>query len=268
MIKVIGIDPAPGKASHVVEDGLPREPMPAKQLASYLDQLRGQHERVLVCWDAPLSGPADPDTLEVTGSDHTQRPIEKFFSRQAGYKAPTGISVLPYGGCPHWTISQRLLGLPRTGPWMTSWDDLPFYLVEEDRMPARDGHYIAEVHPAVALWLWGIDSDKPPSDWRYKKDATVRAQMWKMLERRLIADGLLNAGHVFEPSDDDDLDAFVAWALGTFWAEGHNSVGLLGNRSTGSFLVPMNQDADLREHFAVFVSGLPDAPQYQRQSSN
>lgn len=262
MTKVVGIDPAPGKTSHVVEDGSLHEPMPAEQLASFLYRLRARHKRVLICWDAPLSGPADPDTLEVTGSDHTQRPIEKFFSRQAGYKAPTGISVLPYGGCPHWTISQRLLGLPRLGPWMAPWNELPFHLVDENDLPTEDGHYVAEVHPAVALWLWGVSADEPISDWRYKKDSTALTRLWKMLEHRLLSIGLLKESHGFEPSNDDELDAFVAWTLGTLWAEGHDCVELLGNRSTGSFLVPMNREDNLRERFADFVSGLPDASTY------
>jgi hypothetical protein len=149
---------------------------------------------------------------------------------------------------------------------MTSWDELPFYLLEKDRIPAGDGHFIAEVHPAVALWLWCIDADEPLSDWRYKKDSTVLNRLWKVLEQQLLSVGLLNMDHDFEPSSDDELDAFVAWALGALWARGYEGVTLLGNRSTGSFLVPVSRDSDLQERFLAFLSSLPDVAQYHMRA--
>jgi len=137
-MEVIGIDPAPSKKSTVVKDGLPAESEPAQGLFAFLRRQRNERESLLLCWDSPLTGPAVPSSDKVIGSDHTQRPIEKFFMREAGLKTPSGISVLQYGGCPHWTISQRLLGLPRTGQYMRDWEDLPFTLLTDNqRMCAR-----------------------------------------------------------------------------------------------------------------------------------
>lgn len=134
--------------------------------------------------------------------------------------------------------------------------------MDEDYAPTETGYYIAEIHPAVALWLWGADADEAISSWGYKKDPAVLTQLWEVLEHQLLSIGLLNTDHGFKPTNDDELDAFVAWALGALWTEGHKSVTLLGNRSTGSFLVLMNREINLRERFAEFVGKLPDVSMY------
>ncbi|WP_103027199.1 DUF429 domain-containing protein [Salinibacter altiplanensis] len=196
-----------------------------------------------------------PDSDRVIGSDYTQRPIEKFFMRRNGLKAPDGISVLSYGGCPHWTISQRLLGLPRTSKYMQDWGKLPFTLVTENRCLSESGHYVAEVHPAVALWLWcrPKKESRRTSGWDYKDDGEVRAELWDILTSRLSEVGLVDGSVPAVPGDDDEVDAFVSWALGSLWAEGHEEVVSVGNRRTGSFLLPSRGDLDLEEDFGDFV---------------
>lgn len=116
-MRVIAIDPAPGKESTVFE-GTEYLQLSAQELREYVDQLADAKESVLVCWDAPLTGPFDPASAGSYRFDFTKRPIERFFSlNETGFKTPKGISVLGYGACPHWTISRALLGLPRVGPY-------------------------------------------------------------------------------------------------------------------------------------------------------
>ena len=54
-----------------------------------------------MCWDAPLTGPADPVSAGLNRYDFTKRPIERFFSLgETGFKTPSEISVLGYGAVP------------------------------------------------------------------------------------------------------------------------------------------------------------------------
>jgi hypothetical protein len=255
-MKVVGIDPAPGKQSTLVTGGLSAESKSAQELSAFMNRHRDEHESLLLCWDSPLTGPAIPDAEEVIGSDHTQRPIEKFFMREGGLKAPAGISVLSYCGCPHWTISQQLLGFPRTSKYMRDWADLPFSLVTDNQSLLEPGHYVAEVHPAVALWLWCRPEKKSRSisGWKYKDDKEVRDELWGILTSRLTDIGLLSGSVPALSTNDDEVDAFVSWALGSLWAEGSEEVVSVGNRKTGSFLLPSQDDLNLEARFEDFVT--------------
>ncbi len=123
-MRVIGIDVAPAKGGHVCEDGSPPQEKKPCELDRYLQELP---DDVLIAWDAPLTGPPDPDAW-TDCQDLTTRQIERFFGRGGPLPAPAGISVRSYCGCPHWTISRRLLGLPRVGPYDVE-AELPFRLV-------------------------------------------------------------------------------------------------------------------------------------------
>ena len=109
-IKVIGIDPAPGKGS-LLFDG--------EQYSSHLkpDELKNElakSDPVLICWDAPLTGPG-----VFNNGRFTQRPIEKYLREQLGLNKKLknnkaqGVSVQGYAGCQHWTISRYIFGFPR-----------------------------------------------------------------------------------------------------------------------------------------------------------
>ncbi len=156
-IKVIGIDPAPSKKSTVYseEDGF--KSFDANELKKYLQKLKDSEESVLICWDAPLTGPRNPDAKQILPGDYTQRQIESFFKRQQGMKTPTGISVLGYASCPHWAITRAMLGLPRVGCYDQR-GNLPFQLLaldcERKVLDKLGEKCVVEVHPAVALWLW------------------------------------------------------------------------------------------------------------------
>ena len=255
-VSVISIDPAPSKTSTVC-DGKDFCEMEAAQLRTMLD---GVGSETLLCWDAPLTGPSDPRCAGER-RDFSQRCIESFFSRRE-FKTPTGISVLPYSGCPHWAITRSLLGLPRTGPWDKSYGELPFRLLpytdeEEHGRPA-----IVEIHPAVAAWLWCKKEKRPRqvnAGWLYKKNREIREWMWDVI-RRKTAD--VPCRDLPKDGDDDQFDAAVGYLLGVLYLkdrarpESSRRVILLGDRATGSFLVP-NADR-LRESWEEFVQTWPN----------
>lgn len=116
-MRVVSVDPAPSKNStlYSAEDGF--QPVPAGDVRS---RLKSFAPPVLLCWDAPLTGPRSPEEAGGQDGDFTTRRFEKFLMRgtkKKGFGTPKGITVAPYCGCPHWTISRAALGLPRVGPF-------------------------------------------------------------------------------------------------------------------------------------------------------
>jgi len=269
---VVGIDPGPKKGLHCF-DGTGETPQPERiplsESKTYLQSLEKKGS-VLVCWDAPLTGPPERALCEDDGpkeSDLSQRPIEAFFSRnEYNFKVPKGISVMPYSGCPHWTISRSLLGLPRMGPYDQK-DGLPFQLCTTND-PPKSGTWIVEVHPAVALWLWTKDQHKQTDEqaWRYKKNRDILTKLAELLKDKLpegslrgMLQSIINNpgstgenGKVNGGCTDDDLDCFIAYALGTIWLEGSSKVILLGDSDTGSFLVP--NVGNINEEWDKFIA--------------
>jgi len=206
------------------------------------DFLKSLGPDVLIAWDAPLTGPPDPERW-TDKQDLTMRRIEAFFRQKGSYRPPEGISVLPYGGCPHWTISRRLLGLPRIGQYDST--SLPFSLATQDAPPAR-GRHVVEVHPAVALWRWSRAAGHEGA-WTYKGTKAEAREV-----RAILCETLVDLVGSHETRlGDDDLDALVAWRLARDWINGEG-VRLLGNRRTGSFLLPY--DADLWADFDRYAT--------------
>ena len=96
--RVVGIDPGPKKGLHCF-DGAGETPkpeqIPLSESRAYLKSLK-QTESVLVCWDAPLTGPPITALGEQgpKGSDLSQRPIEAFLIRiENGFKVRKRISL-------------------------------------------------------------------------------------------------------------------------------------------------------------------------------
>ena len=253
-MKVFGIDIAPGKPSTVF-DGQTHNQYTGAELSDWLSELSQSSQDVLICLDAPLAGPADPDSPTFLPKDHTQRPIESFFSKgETGIKVPKGVSVLPYSGCPHWTITRRLLGLPRIGRWDVSWKDLPFKLVTEPTIQSSNGQFVVEVHPALATWLWNDGPIQNDLDWEYKKSRNTLLRVWRGVKAKLTLDcrklSLCELDDI-SINDDDELDAVVAWLLWSIWVSGQGQVRGLGNIHAGHFLLPFSEE--LEKRFEQFV---------------
>ncbi len=245
-LSIHGCDVAPAKGADIF-DGRELRHYSVNELVDYAAE---RPPSCLLSWDSPLTGPSDPDGRPLLDGDLTQRPIEQFFSQKGRYKAPKGISVRPYSGCPHWTISQRLLGLPRIGPYSCLTNQLPFRPLFEqadlEHAVEGCGPFVVEVHPAVALWLWCRETHT--KGWIYKGKqclANVEA-LWNVVGQLVpCARGLP------KPGNDDQLDALVAWLLADRWVA-RDGVVLLGNSKVGSFLLPKNPE--LEEAFSAFLS--------------
>ena len=248
-LPVIAIDPAPGKKSTIF-DGKDFLSKNGPELRSYLDQFKRTPE-TLLCWDAPLTGPCDPAYAGKPG-DFTQRLIEGFLRRKFGFQAPKGVSVLGYGRCPHWTITRSLLGLPRTGPYDLDLQHLPFRLLPDPDSEQADRPSVVEIHPAVAAWLW-CRKDRIQESWNYKKDDGVQKELWSILLERT---GFPWDGRP-TPGNDDEFDAAVGYILGSLYLkqprtkEEEPCVKILGDRCTGSFLLPA--DPELEERWRAFL---------------
>lgn len=250
-MKIIGIDPAPAKGLDVF-DGNDRR-FPLAEAHGFIRRLR-EADDVLVCWDAPLTGPGAivAEGGAPSGSAFSQRPIEQFFSRSRhGFKVPPGVSVLGYSGCPHWTISRSFLGYPRVGPYDVPERDLPFRLVATNSAP-QFGRWVVEVHPAVAIWLWCRGEREPGAPWKYKGQADLVAEIWEHLVDLAPFANIFTGSSLTAPISDDQLDARVAYALGRLWLEAPHEVVLLGDLDAGTFLLP--QVAGLVEAFDAFYS--------------
>ena len=239
-LPVISIDPAPGKNSTIF-NGSEFLSKSGDELRSYLGEPSNRTPETLLCWDAPLTGPADPASAGTRRRDFTQRLIERFFmNSKPGFKPPKGISVLPYSRCPHWTVTRSILGLPRTGPYDLDFERLPFRLLPAPHSEQADRPSVVEIHPAVVAWLWCRKDRGKASKWNYKKDDEVRNELWSIiLERtRFPWDSRCT------PKNDDQFDAAVGYILGSMYlqqlgaTEGEPCVAILGDRCTGSFLLP------------------------------
>ena len=250
---VIGIDPAPSKKTCIYDQEKKGKEWyweSAVNVPQHLWELskgdRAQTEGLLVCWDAPLTGPPYPDhssgnrsaSDEDKVAPYSQRVIESLISK-ADNKLPEGISTMPYSGCSHWAITRAALGLPRVGPWDRPIAELPFTPCFENRPPKQPGAYVTEVHPALALWLWGLEAGhKGP--WNYKKDPGSRDELWTCLKTFWASQYPRSLG-TWAPEqvrNDDELDAWVAFALGRLWVDWPEEVRLAGDNGTGSFLLP------------------------------
>lgn len=252
---IVAIDPAPAKPSTICTPGdhsgtVKFETVPGHGMGKYVERLAG-HPDCLVCWDAPLTGPREPRNSQATGNSYSQRGIESFFSQgRYGFKAPKGISVRPYSGCPHWAITRATLGLPIVGPWDLPEDQLPLEPIFSRDFPRETTGRarVVEVHPAVAIWLWCRDHWDGSWEYKIRSRNSPSGQVFRALCEILEEVSTLFGGPL---ANDDELDALVGYTLASRWVEGDGSVILLGSREEGGFLVPNVEG--IEEAFADFV---------------
>lgn len=238
-IKVIGIDPAPGKPSTYFDDKTRKlEQLEFPALKERLNSLRNSKEKILICWDSPITMPLDKDNISLT-----DRLIESFLREMT--KNVIGVSVRPYSGCPHWTISRHIIGLPIIGDYDK--DVIPFEIV---RTVEKIKHSIVEVHPAVAVYFWldknfqqykggkpkGLNND---ANWANIKRENARIN-WDNLKKIECIKNIFDISGIdeIEILTDDDLDTVVAYILGKLWTEKSECVEMLGNEKTGMMLMP------------------------------
>ena len=272
-IKVIGIDPAPSKKSTVFDgDGLIEKKFSActcigtkieetnfysckpKELINLINYIKGCDEKILICWDAPLTGPDFNNIKEFKNSkkvkfyegNFSDRKIEKWLRdliheikengnpKRQKKDSAKGVSVSHYSGCTHWTISQYIFGLPRIGK--NNSEKLPFELVKCDECKNHINHHIVEVHPAVAMYFWLGCLSKyknfKKGDLKEETSTDRIKKIWDCSDNKKCSDNDNgNYNNIKEvyckifpncenqpcPENDDQLDALVAYMLGKAW---------------------------------------------------
>jgi len=123
-----------------------------------------------------------------------------------------------------------------------------------------------ETHPAVAIWLWcrnlenrSEDDDEAPRPWVYKGRRPSRSigelwtsltGIWRATDNSTLIDMIARTD---EPKDDDQLDAFVGWVLGTLLDARDASVDILGDTTTGAIALPVT--TELKNQFNAFAEG-------------
>jgi hypothetical protein len=223
---IVGVDPAPRKASLVCIGGNTFRGIESRAITAFVAQLVAEHSRLVVAWDAPLSFDAR--------NGFADRPVDRVTRAwmkahtTTGRLAPGAVSVLPFSGCPHWAISCAALGLPfGTAPGG----------LRLSATPGEGEQIIVEVHPAVSLARWwialGIEGPMP----RYKRGKNtgsreVRSAL-EVLRARL--GGLGIPAEAF--ASDDHLDAWVAWRMGDMFVRGEAT--WLGSPAEGGYVVPV-----------------------------
>jgi hypothetical protein len=241
-MKVIGIDPAPVKNPTIFDGKNFEDTIPTNALKKYLSDLKNDHQDLLICWDAPLTSFSDAFMQKQKknkdyDSNFYTRKIEYVIKYTLEENPPSGISTMPYGSCPHWTITQHCLGLPQLYDGYTA-ESLPFALITENNLPIS-GHHIVEVHPALALWAWLKNTQE--TGWHYKKDKEVFNNIKNSIRETLslVTLPISNLDDIFNKIENDDhLDAFIAWALGALWLQDTNDIALIGNKESGALLLP------------------------------
>lgn len=218
--RVLGIDPAPRKHAAVWdEEGLSR--IPPARLRNFLQAQLAGPRGVIAVWDSPLSF-----DLEEGFSDRVfDRAARAWVAAKVreGLIEPGAVSVRPFSGCPHWALSCQVLGLP----FGEGIEGLSL-CGSEVPAPEPGRGVVVEVHPAVALAALWIDRQPDEPFPRYKgSKAGARASA-------VIAAQL---GFPEEAGRDDDaLDAFVAYRLGTQMLTGEAAVA--GGPPGGGYLLP------------------------------
>jgi predicted nuclease with RNAse H fold len=267
---VVGVDPAPKSNTTIFSPNLKNrgfKVVSPSNVASALEYITSDDGYHLVCWDAPLTGP-DLNKVRKYKPDRTfsQRPIEAFFAKSYkdssedpfGTHNVRGISVKAYCDCSHWTISQSVLGYPRTGCYSVDPSDLPFEL-QTAPVLALNGRSkkVVEVHPALALWLMQPEELRHERDFTYKgRGAHEDAKRWLFEGLQDFVEGDKDAASVvnqFRARElcDDKLDALTAWVLGKLWTKDPSKVRLLGDAANGTFLLPVVDG--LEESYRAFV---------------
>lgn len=267
-MRIYGIDPAPSSPTTVVTSGEsgnnPAEEYEPQCMISFCKRVSEKKEPALLCWDAPLTGPAfrEDGGLKTRGRMFSQRKIDSYFSSPStGCDTPNGISTRPYSGCSHWAISRACTGYPRIGPYDIAEENLPFALKTDDT-PPEEGLSIVEVHPALALWIMAKQQDEYQigDSLKYKGSGSKKEKKERRMQLfeglREFVDSNERAGATVEqfegeePPSHDELDALTAFALGVMWLEASGNVRLLGSYAEGAFLLPY--DKDVFEGFESF----------------
>lgn len=225
---VLGVDPAPSKKT-VAFDGTKFLHWEAADVRQKLHEVVSAKttagQPVLVLWDAPLC--MDEGNFYSREVDRSAQSIVDGWKKNgvvagSGEKERSAVGIAAAAQCPHNILSMNVLGLPMGGPPSERGLRL---LTDRRALDANSGAWVAEVHPAVAIGAWYKHHElgkhhEPPKLPRYKqnkgKSRDVLAALLDGVDelRNLVSGPLLSELLSNKKYGDDELDAFVAWALG------------------------------------------------------
>jgi len=285
---VVGVDPAPSKGLCVyaynpqdasnTNAGFDRHykatcgALALREFSQKVNELAEAHS-VLICWDAPLTMPANFNEREIERKAKPKKPDKMNKDEWASAKRNLA-SVLPAAGCSHWVITQKVLGFPGFDNKQLGNALLNAKLIFDTSEIKSPGIFATEVHPALAIQIaLGQDTidelDKggklSGTGWSYKgvewnlkgPSDHSKCQQFQDLLNRVIAKFKRDEALAVFPKEvkewrkseehreldpSDHLDAWVAMQLGMLWLKGEN-VKCYGNPKIGSFLLPSKETA-------------------------
>jgi hypothetical protein len=252
-MRVLGFDPSPARGVHVYDGGGAARLLSFQALSDYLADLP---ENVIVAYDGPLSGPIAPDGPVLHQADLSRRVIEAFFKNpEHGFALPSAIPLTGYATQPNWPLTRRLFGLPRLGPLDRPTMELPFAPIFAGESAPTAGRHVVEINAQVIIWLVALEDPAFGGiNWGYRDRPDVMRAIWRIVVERLTGRPSLELADFWKmppPDNINQFEAVVAWLMVDLWRNKPDAVELLGEASTGAWLLP--RIAGLREAFTKFA---------------
>jgi hypothetical protein len=230
------VDPAPvgGLDCFDGQEFLHYDPLEGREA---LWELANQTGMSLIAWDAPLSFDTEAGFYS-RPIERNQAPLRQWVNEQldAGTLAHGAVGIRPFAGCSHWALTCECLGMP-FGP---RHDEVILAATPYDA--ATVARPVIEVHPAVSMAVWW--TSRPVAQYgpfpQYKRNPASVQLIWNAFLDRGIATDAMAA-----PGDDNQLDAWVAWKMGTDFLAGRAC--WVGNPASGGFVLPIEAE----EHFGL-----------------
>jgi len=227
-LKLLGIDPAPSKQS-VVFDGEQFFSLEPFALKPFLEDVVDNN--TFISWDAPLG-----DDFSASLS---YKPIEKILNTKNSYidgkKPPRGISTLPFASCPHWSISQYVLGYPIVNNELINKEKLKYRLVQSNDDTTKEKPNLFETHPAYSLWVF-LKDDLENFKYKGSKESKLIFEQIKeiLFEKEVFKKYSYIKNYI---DNDDKLDSFLAYVNLELFLEKRAFV--YGSATMGAMLLPL-----------------------------
>ena len=239
--------------------------VPASEMRGVLEDLASP---VLLCWDAPLTGPRLVEEAGSGDGDFSQRRLDSFFARkETGFKTPKGISraaVRRLSPLDDLAIRSRASQGRSVGHGLRS-SAVPSPAGKRTRSERRRGvatdPLLRRGDPSgggrMALVQEGVEEEELEAG----KGMEVQGFWQGRGPHRRDVGGhprsvrRQSAEHPAQAESDDEFDAAVGYILGVKWLRGDEEVVLLGDRETGAMLLPHlkePREPDLVENWTAF----------------
>lgn len=234
---VIGIDPASGKGLEFFNGSRysSEREVPPEKSRLWMEEELEVGGPLLLTWDAPISFNPD-DSLTTRPIERKKSPVSAWIQENVGNGriADKAVFIGGFSGLSHWVISCQCLGMPYGNPP----NGLRVACCPGDVLNHRDSSkWIVEVHPAVSMAVWwvalGIDGAFPKyKGCRKQQMEGARELIWDSF----VQVGIVDDKNTHAPSNDDQLDAWVAWKMGVDFLD--EKARWVGTPESGGFVLP------------------------------